>query len=130
MATLPPNVVQTRFDPKRLVVVFVALLVVVGCSRASERSLLERFFSASRLRDTTALRNIATVIFEPRERGTVATFEIVAVVKRREGDRELKDVTITAPVRLPTRETVHQTLVVTLEKIAGRWIVTGVRSPV
>lgn len=119
---------QTHLDPKRLAVIGLALLLIVGCSRAGERALLERFFSASRLRDTTALREIATVIFEPRERGTVATFEIVAVAKRREADRELEDVTITAPVRLPTRETVQQALVVTLEKIAGRWMVTGVRS--
>ena len=118
---------RTHLDPNRLAVVGLVLLVMVGCSSAAERTQLERFFSASRLRDTTALRDLATVIFEPRERGTVATFEIVAVVKRREGDRELKEVTITAPVRLPTRETVQQTLVVTLERVAHRWMVTGVR---
>jgi hypothetical protein len=103
-----------------------AFIVVVGCSTASERAQLERFFSASRLRDTTALQNLATVVFEPRERGTVTTFEIVNVASRYDGGRELKDVTISAPVRLPSRETVQQTLVVTLEKVASRWLVTNV----
>ena len=121
-------VVQTlkNLDPRRQAVVGLALMVVVGCSAAGERALLERFFSASRLRDTTALQNLATVVFEPRERGTITTFEIVNVASRDDGGRELKEVTISAPVRLPSRETVQQTLVVTLEKVAGRWLVTNV----
>lgn len=101
--------------------------MLIACSPPPEYSLLQQFFSASRLRDTTALHNIATVIFEPREQGTIATFEITKVATRRDGDRELKEVTISAPVRLPSRETVQQTLVVTMEKIAGRWMVTGCR---
>ena len=123
-----PNVVQTlkNLDPRRRALVGLALIVVVGCSTASERAQLERFFSASRLRDTTALQTVATVVFEPRERGTITTFEIVNVASRYDGGRELKDVTISAPVRLPSRETVQQTLVVTLEKVAGRWLVTNV----
>jgi hypothetical protein len=105
----------------------VALAVLaIACSPPAEYSLLQQFFSASRLRDTTALHNIATVVFEPREQGTISSFEITNVAVRRDGLRELKDVTITAPVRLPTRETVHQTLVVTLEKVADRWMVTNV----
>ena len=42
--------------------------------------LLDQFFSASRLRDRTALQKIATVILEPLEQGTVTTFTITNVV--------------------------------------------------
>jgi hypothetical protein len=103
--------------------VLLATLATAACSPPPEYPLLQQFFSASRLRDTTALQNIATIVFEPREQGTITTFEITKVATRRDGDRELKEVTISAPVRLPSRETVQQTLVVTMEKVAGRWIV-------
>jgi hypothetical protein len=103
---------------------------MVACSVPAEQPLLQQFFSASRLRDKTALQNIATIVFEPREQGTITTFDITKVATRRDGDRELKEVTISAPVRLPSRETVQQTLVVTMEKrIAGRWMITAVRRP-
>jgi hypothetical protein len=124
-----PNVVQTltHLDPRRLAAAGLAMIVVVGCSRASERAQLERFFSASRLRDTTALHNIATVVFEPRERGTITTFEILNVAVRQDGGRQFKDVTIAAPVRLPTLQVVQQKLVVTLEQVADRWMIIGVK---
>ncbi len=104
-----------------------AALIATGCSPPAEQPLLQQFFAASRLRDRTALQNIATIVFEPREQGTISTFEITNVSSRRDGGRELKDVTISAPVRLPTRETVQKTLVVTLEKIDNRWMVISVR---
>jgi hypothetical protein len=100
---------------------------VAACSVPPEQPLLQQFFSASRLRDTTALHNIATVVFEPREQGTIASFEITNVATHRDGARELKDVTISAPVRRPTGETVRQTLVVTLERTGDGWMVTAVR---
>jgi hypothetical protein len=103
-------------------------LAMIACSVPVEQPLLQQFFSASRLRDKTALENIATVIFEPREQGTITTFEITNVAARRDGERELKEVTIAAPVRLPSRETVRQTLIVTMEKVAGRWMITNVRT--
>ena len=102
-------------------------LVLIACSPPAERLLLEQFFAASRLRDKTALQPIATVIFEPREQGTIAAFDITQVATRREGERELKDVTFYAPVRLPSRATVQQTLVVRMEKIGGRWLITSIK---
>jgi len=46
-----------------------ALVALSACSGAREHALLDQFFSASRLRDLTALQNVATVVFEPREQG-------------------------------------------------------------
>jgi hypothetical protein len=108
--------------------VLLATLAAAACSPPPEYSLLQQFFSASRLRDKSALQDIATIVYEPREQGTLTPFEITNVAPRRDGDRELKEVTIVAPVRLPTRETVQQTLVVTMEKVAGRWKITNVRT--
>ncbi|HEV3142199.1 MAG TPA: hypothetical protein VGY57_16850, partial [Vicinamibacterales bacterium] len=87
----------------------------------------EQFFSASRLRDRTALQKIATVVFEPRERGIVRTFDVLKVEAHRDGGRDRKNVTITAPVALPNGQTKQQTMVVAMERDeSGRWIVTAV----
>jgi hypothetical protein len=85
-------------------------LVFPGCSGAREHALLDRFFSASRIRDLTALHNVATVVFEPREQGTVLGFDITSI--RRRGDDE--DVDVSANVRLPTGEIARQDLRVTI----------------
>ena len=39
------------------------LLTLVGCGPVAERTLIEQFFAASRLRDLTALSKVATVVF-------------------------------------------------------------------
>jgi len=56
-------------------------------------------------------------------------------VTKYDGEMASKDVTVTAPVRLPNGETVRKTLVLTLQRailkgdkeITGRWIVTSAR---
>jgi hypothetical protein len=56
-------------------------------------------------------------------------------VTKHDGEIVSKDVTVSAPVRLPSGETVQKTLVLTLERaelkgdkdVAGRWIVTKFR---
>ncbi len=53
------------------------------CADAPEYLLLERYFTASRLRDRTALARFATVVFEPHVNGTVSTFQILAVTPER-----------------------------------------------
>ena len=108
-----------------------ALVTLTACGSA-ERSLLEQFFGASRLRDTTALQSLSTVIFEPREQGIVRTFEITGVTNERvDGQAVTKEVTIEAPVILPNGQTARKTLVVTLQRsrseIVSRWLVTGVK---
>ena len=53
--------------------------IVAGCSGATEQTLIGQFFNASRLRDNTSLDKVATVIFDPRTQGTVATFTVESI---------------------------------------------------
>jgi hypothetical protein len=101
-----------------------AALLAVACTGSAERPLLEHFFSAARLRDRTALADVATTGFEPRERGTVLSFDVTAV-QRTAPDR--KDVTLLARLRLPSGETIDRTLVVSERQIGGQWTVTAVK---
>jgi hypothetical protein len=110
--------------------------VLAACSPPAEQPLLSQFFAASRLRDLTALATLSTVVFEPTTNGTVTTFTITSVSpERQDGGRRMKDVTIDAPVRLPSGQTVAKTLVITLQRAepdngkpdVDRWIVTGFR---
>ena len=115
----------------RFAIGFVIAVTVGGCA-APEQSLLEQFFGASRLRDTTALQGVSTVTFEPLQQGIVRTFEITGVTPERvDGQTAAKDITVVAPVILPDGQTVRKTLVVTMQRNNGgdsrRWIVTGVR---
>jgi hypothetical protein len=55
------------------------LLLLSACSGSSEQPILNQFFIASRLRDTTSLNNLTMVLFEPRVQGTVSSFKIVSV---------------------------------------------------
>jgi hypothetical protein len=107
------------------------LALALSACATPEQALLEQFFSASRLRDTTALQSIATVVFEPHQQGIVRTFEIVTVVPAQRNGDAAKDVTVEAPVFLPDGGTVRKRLVVTIEQRGGdtsaRWLVTGVR---
>ena len=109
-----------------------AIAVTVGGCAAPEQSLLEQFFGASRLRDTTALQGVSTVTFEPLQQGIVRTFEITGVTPERvDGQTAAKDITVVAPVILPDGQTVRKTLVVTMQRDhvgdSRRWIVTAVR---
>jgi hypothetical protein len=101
---------------------------------APEHALLDRFFGASRLRDTTALQAISTTIFEPLQHGIVRTFEVTGVTAQRtEGQTVTKDVTIDASVILHDGRMRQKTLVVTLQRASadrrGRWLITGIREP-
>ena len=102
-------------------------LLAAGCGPPVEYPILQRFFAASRLRDTVALHEIATIVFEPREQGTVSRFDITRIDPRREGNRELKDITVSAVVRLPTRQSVRRSLVLTMELTDGRWMIIACR---
>ena len=77
-------------------------LTWVSCSSSREHALLNEFFAASRLRDLTALRRHATVVFEPTVDGVVTSFRITGLW----GDAASRDVAISAPVRLPDGRTV------------------------
>ena len=102
-------------------------LAVIGCSTAAEQSILSQFFAASRLRDTTALKNIATVVFEPRTQGIVTTFEITSIeAYRNNGELVSENVSISAPVKLPSGQTAQKHLVITIQRGTGQWIVTAI----
>ena len=119
-----------------LLAVLLSVSAVAGCSNVGEQGILNRFFAASRLRDTTALQEFSTVAFEPRSQGIITSFDITASSpERRNGDLVTKEVTISAPVELPSGQTARGTFVITMQRailkgdneIAGRWIITGIK---
>ena len=109
--------------------------LLAGCGPRPEEPVLAEFFSASRLRDMTALRKIATTAFDPARDGIVTEFKVRNVEAHEEGGRSTEDVSITAPVKPMDGPTVEKQLVVTLEKdltgsrsgVKGHWIVTAFR---
>jgi hypothetical protein len=105
----------------------VAAMIAAACAPGREQLLLEQFFQASRLRDRTALQRIATVIFEPLEQGTVTDFTITAAVDVPDSPAGVKarQVTVTAPVRLPNGQTATRKILLLLERRTDRWLVTG-----
>ena len=103
------------------------IVAAVSCAKyGAEQLLLEKFFQSSRLRDRTALQQIATVIFEPHEQGTVTEFKITAVVdlEPSANGAASKQVTVVAPVRLPDGRTADRRITLILQQ-RDRWIVTG-----
>ena len=118
---------------RRLSAILLAAATLASCSGAQEHALLGEFFSASRLRDNTALARLATVRFEPTTQGIITKFDIVGVTaeRRETGSATVsKDVSISAPVKLPSGATVRKRLVVTMQREAGSksgWIVSAIR---
>ena len=109
-----------------------AIAVVLGGCAAPEQSLLEEFFGASRLRDTTALQRVSTVVFEPVQQGIVRTFEVTGVSpEQMVRGAVAKDVTVQAPVILPDGRTVRKTIVITMQREGGDrtkpWLVVAFR---
>ena len=96
---------------KTALVVSLMALIVMSCAQDAERVLLSQFFAASRLRDLTALRKVATVVFEPASDGIVTSFEITSVTDHNTST----EVLITAPVRLPDGRTVSKDFAITIK---------------
>ena len=113
------------------------LLCAFACSVPAEQVIISDFFAASRLRDLTALSELSTTIFEPRERGTVSEVRVESVTaERAEGSSTFKDVIVDATLHRPDGSTAQVPLVVTLSRPAaesersaryGGWKVTAVR---
>jgi hypothetical protein len=121
----------------RLRIIGVAVLAAAvwgaACGVRQERSIADEFFAESRLRDKTALQQIATVTFEPHINGIVERFEITKVSPEEDNT---KSVTISAQVRLPAGAIVRKTIVLVMTHRAGdgptddpdrrsRWLITG-----
>ena len=99
----------------RTLAVVLLALTMAGCGGGiadSDRVLIRRFFAASRLRDLTALRNFSTVVFEPATDGIVTNLDVVDVTVRASG---VKDLSVVAPVKMPSGETVSKRIVLTIE---------------
>jgi hypothetical protein len=110
-----------------VVVVCLAGWLTAACAKhGTEQLLLEQFFSASRLRDRTALQQVSTVVFEPLQQGTVSSFTITAVtvLEPPVGGVAAEQITVQAPVRLPDGQTATRRIVLLLQR-RDRWIVTG-----
>jgi hypothetical protein len=130
-ASRPARCPGPTIDLRLVLITTLAAACVTACTVPAERAILDQFFAAARLRDNTALRRLATTTFEPLERGIVVDFEIANVASDRSG---LKNVTITAPVRLSDGRVEEKTLIVTLQQgvlkddaeTARRWIVTDI----
>jgi len=124
----------------RIARALVASLIAVAftsCSSPGEEPLLSQFFAASRLRDRTALQEIASVSFEPNVQGIITRFEVthVVLVVEAGGESESKDVSISAAVRLPDGQTVQKIFVVTMSRRRtagdtnhwGGWMITAIK---
>ena len=111
----------------RALMLAIAMAMLAGCSPRAEQPILGEFFHASRLRDRTALQQLATASFDPAVHGIITNFEITGVVTRRDGNRTLKDVSISAPVAFLNGQVVRKSLVVTIEAADRRWLVTAIR---
>ena len=111
-------------------------LTLLSCSAPAEQLLLTQFFTASRLRDLTALRNVATIVFEPGVDGVVTSFDVTRVATAQGSDGQVvsKEVSISAPVRLPDGRTVSKHFVITMQRGLpgsdqdrwGGWLITAV----
>ena len=75
--------------------------------------------------DLTALSKISTVVFEPAADGIVTSFDIVAIA----GDTASKQVSISAPVRLPDGRTVMKNYAITIQRGMITAISESVASP-
>ena len=104
-------------------------LLACGCGvRSLEEQILDDFFAAARLHDTSALSRVATVDFNPRTMGVVHEYEIAAVEVSAAGTGgETRHVVLAAQLRRPEGEVVPTTLAATLERRDGTWLLTAIR---
>jgi hypothetical protein len=65
-------------------------VTLVACSSTPEQPILNQFFTASRLRDTTSLANFTTVAFEPNAQGIIIRFDITNVGAEQRQPLELR----------------------------------------
>jgi hypothetical protein len=108
----------TRVLAVSIVATIVIAATLTSCSSSTaDWVLLSRFFAASRLRDHTSLQAFATVSFEPNVQGIITDFEITSVTaERQDGTLVSKDVSISAPVQLPSGQTAQKNFVITMQR--------------
>jgi hypothetical protein len=111
-------------------IVSLTMVTLASCSGAAEETLLTQFFAASRLRDLTALGKLSTVVFEPASDGIVTSFDVLGIT----GDSVSKEVSISAPVRLPDGRTMVKRFAITIQgglvtKVSERPVLSPVEGP-
>ena len=105
-----------------------ALLLLAACAWPSpDRQLLLDFFQACRLYDTTVLARLATTSCNPATDGIVQAFDIVGAEEAGTATgARARNVTLDAGVRPPGGSPMRQRMIVKLEEVEGRWMVTAV----
>jgi hypothetical protein len=73
-----------------LVPALVLAVVAVACGGGEEKTLLTKYFMASKIADNMTLANIATVAFDPKVDGQMGSFSIVSVSPEKVEPLELK----------------------------------------
>lgn len=105
-----------------------AIVSAAACRHQQEKALVDRFFSASGLRDRTAAQTVSTVFFDPKDQGLVRQFTIKSVSPEEEsGGVVSKSVTLNASVESLDGVTSQKTIFVTMQRKPGAaWMITGV----
>jgi len=99
--------------------------LMAGCGVLTlEEQVLLRFFEASRVYDMAAVEKVATLAFNPVTDGIVQDFVVSAV----DAAADRRTVTVDAQVRRRGGTTAER-LIVTMERRAGRWLITGFTRP-
>jgi hypothetical protein len=104
--------------PSSLAVVSILLLGTACVVPSPERQLLQNFFAACQVYDTTAMARLGTAACNPRADGVVEQFEVLS----RTGD----EVVIAARVRPLGGSAASQSLRVRLARQDGRLVVAGI----
>jgi len=82
---------MSRPNSKWLIVPALVLAVVaVACGGGEEKTLLQKYFAASKVSDNMTLSNIATVAFDPKADGQMMSFSIVSVSPEKVEPLQLK----------------------------------------
>ena len=108
----------TRVLAVSIVATIAIAATLTSCSSSTaDWVLLSQFFAASRLRDHTSLQTFASVSFEPNVQGIITDFEITSVAaERQDGGVVSKEVSISAPVQLPSGQTAQKNFVITMQR--------------
>ena len=64
-----------------MIPVLLLAVVAVACGGGEEKTLLNKYFTASKMSDNMTLSNIATVAFDPKTDGQMQTFSVVSVAE-------------------------------------------------
>jgi hypothetical protein len=107
---------------------FILCLGAAACgARSPEEQLLQRFFEASRLYDTAAIAELATVTFHPKADGIIQDFEVESVGQEetRPNGTARKRARIRADVK-SDRFTGPRTFDVTFDRREGSWRITSI----